>query len=71
LARALDGLALAYHDTAGVAQGDSDTPDPPPQDYRQLRDMAALRFPELGFYHSPLSVPLSSTLAVQAAWQSA
>jgi hypothetical protein len=58
LARALDRLALAYHDTESMVLDDTDTPDPPSQDYRQLRDQAVRCFPELGYYHTPSSLPL-------------
>jgi hypothetical protein len=57
LARALDRLALAYHGTEAMALDGSETPDPPRQDYQKLRDQAVLCFPELGYYHSPSSLP--------------
>jgi hypothetical protein len=60
LAQALDRLALAYHGTEGMVQDDSETPDPPRQEYQQLRGQAIRCFPELGHYHWPSSLPFEA-----------
>lgn len=49
LARALDRLAICYHDVpAGVPGNRTDAPD---RDYQRLRAAVAQRFPELGHYN--------------------
>ncbi len=58
LARELDKLALAYHDTPDGEPADDDG-KPPREDYQQRYDRLRSRFPEYGYY--PVADP-SGTL---------
>jgi len=58
LARALDDLASAYHDTPH-GQPSDEPADPPRDDYKSVRRKAESLFPGLGLYGiaDPLEVP--------------
>jgi hypothetical protein len=50
----LDRLALAYHFADDIFEDGHS--DPPVQDYHQLRQLAATRFPKFGLYNVPSKI---------------
>lgn len=67
LARALDALALAYHDTPPGKPSASEA-EPPGDDYQLIRRQVGRLFPGLGFYGAadPLKVPNEEALVGDA-----
>lgn len=55
LSRSLDRLAFLQHDVTYTFD-ERDYPDTPRKDYKELRDIVAARFPDLGFYNMPGTV---------------
>ena len=60
LARSLDELSFAYHLSDGKFD-QTETPDPPENDYRLARAIIEKRFPKLGNYSVPTVVDSEDT----------
>ena len=50
LAKALDGLVVAYHQTTDVGPDGPEVPLPPGVDHRPIDEAASAAFPDLGWY---------------------